>query len=163
MLLNLHITIIYHYRYSNCSTNSCQLSLHIEVESELFVIDVQNGIPQANLPWNRQQSMKLPGIHQGMLFEIVGDWLFIEAQGLGFNIQWNLKDYLVLTLSPLLWGKTVGLCGTLTGNPYDDYKNFDGGKSRGLSEFVDHWSVDESECANNILQKALHPCQVKCI
>ena len=37
------------------------------------------------------QSIAVPGLHNGLVFETVQDWIFIDAQGVGFKIRWNMK------------------------------------------------------------------------
>ena len=128
------------------------------MESDEFVISANNGKSSVSLDG---QSLQLPGVHNGMIFEIVGEWIFIEAQGLGFKLHWNSQDYLVITLSPVLWEKTVGLCGSLSGNPYDDFKNLDGENSQSMSAFVSYWSISDHECNNRGQPLASHPCQNK--
>ena len=130
------------------------------MESDEFVINVNNGRPSVSLGG---QSLQMPGVHNGMVFETVGEWIFIEAQGLGFKLHWNSQDYLVITLSPILWGKTVGLCGSLSGNPYDDFKDLDEENVHSMSDFVRYWSIGDHEC-NDRGSSQIHetnPCENK--
>ena len=147
-------------RNDNCTDHACQLSLYINVESDEFVINVNNGRPSVSLGG---QSLQMPGVHNGMVFETVGEWIFIEAQGLGFKLHWNSQDYLVITLSPVLWGKTVGLCGSLSGNPYDDFKDLDEENVHSMSDFVRYWSIGDHECNGRGPSQSLdtNPCQNK--
>lgn len=141
-----------HFRHSNCSSQSCQLSIHIEVESDEFIIESFNGSPRVTLD---QQSLAVPGFYDGMIFEVVGDWIFVEAQGLGVKLHWNSKDYLIVTMSAALWDKTVGLCGTMSGNPYDDYKSDEGDIIDSLPKFVESWTLNKQECETSLP----HPCK----
>ena len=105
------------------------------------------------------QSIAVPGLHNGLVFETVQDWIFIEGQGVGFSIRWNMKEFLVITLSPVLWGRTLGLCGSLSGNPYDDYRSASGERLPGLAHFVESWSLTGSQCVPSSVSDHPHPCQ----
>ena len=105
------------------------------------------------------QSIAVPGFHNGLVFEKVQDWIFIEGQGVGFSIRWNMKEFLVITLSPVLWGRTLGLCGSLSGNPYDDYRSASGERLPGLAHFVESWSLTGSQCVPSSVSDHPHPCQ----
>lgn len=102
-----------------------------------------------------KQSLAIPGFYDGMIFEVVGDWIFIEAQGLGLKLHWNSKDYLVITVSASLWDKTVGLCGTLSGNPYDDFMSDERNRIDSLPKFVESWTMNKQECETSLP----HPCK----
>ena len=64
------------------------MALHIEIEEEEFVLTTHSGA--AEVLFNGQ-SIAVPGLHNGLLFEKVRDWIFIEAPGVGFKIRWNMK------------------------------------------------------------------------
>ena len=72
----------------NSNRTSCPLALHIEIESEKFVITTQSGMAQVLF---NGQSIAVPGLHNGLVFQKVKDWIFIDAQGVGFKIRWNMK------------------------------------------------------------------------
>ena len=71
---------------------------------------------------------------------MVGDWLVLESEGLGLILRWDLQDRLALTAEPGLWNRTAGLCGSLTGNPYDDL-----GEAAGLAAWLDRWTLECEE------------------
>ena len=145
--------------FQNCTTIKCQLSLHIRVEDDEFIMENTN---EKLILTNEENSLSLPGYHSGMLFETVGNWLFVEAQSLGFKLYWDRHNYLVVKLDGQMWGRTSGLCGSLSGNPYDDYQDVEGKSASGLSNFVESWTLDEHECnsLNGQLISVQHPCQI---
>ena len=102
-----------------------------------------------------KQSLTIPGFYDGMIFEVVGDWIFVEAQGLGIKLHWNSKDYLIINLSASLWDKTVGLCGSLSGNPYDDFMSDERNRIDSLPKFVESWTINKQECETSLP----HPCK----
>ena len=51
----------------------------------------------------------------------------------------------MISADATLWGRTTGLCGSLNGNPYDDFKTYTGEDSRGLADFVQSWVVPDGE------------------
>ena len=131
------------------------------MESEEFVLSSHQGL--AEVIFNGQ-SIAVPGLHNGLLFEKVQDWIFIEGQGVGFNIRWNIHGFLVITLSPVLWGRTLGLCGSLSGNPYDDYRSASGERLPGLAHFIDSWSLTGAQCSSSSSSSSSsvsgsHPCE----
>ena len=133
------------------------MELHIEIESEEFVVFTHQGL--AEVIFNGQ-SIAVPGLHNGLVFEKVQDWIFIEGQGVGFSIRWNMKEFLVITLGPVLWGRTQGLCGSLSGNPYDDFRSGSGERLAGLASFIDSWSLTGAQCwPSSALARPHHPCQ----
>ena len=133
------------------------MDLHIEIESEEFLITTRQG--GAEVIFNGQ-SIAVPGMHNGLVFEKVQDWIFIEAQGVGFSIRWNLKEFLVITLSPVLWGRTLGLCGSLSANPYDDFRSNSGERVSGLTQFIQSWSLTGAQCPPSVSHlQPHHPCE----
>ena len=105
------------------------------------------------------QSIAVPGLYNGLVFEKVQDWIFIEGQGVGFSIRWNINGFLVITLSPVLWGRTLGLCGSLSGNPYDDYRSASGERLPGLAHFIESWSLRGEQCSSSTASSQSQPCQ----
>ena len=53
----------------------------------------------------------------------------------------------MITLSSVLWERTLGLCGSLSGNPYDDFRSVSGERLGGLSEFVESWSAGQCQAS----------------
>ena len=51
----------------------------------------------------------------------------------------------MISADAILWGRTTGLCGSLNGNPYDDFKTYTGEDSRGLADFVQSWVVPDGK------------------
>ena len=104
----------------------------------------------------------MPLTYLGIIFENVGNWILVEAEGLGFKIYWDSQDFIYIHLNSELWKKTNGLCGTLSGNPYDDFVDTEGSKvNNGLSGFVREWSLlDEyRDYSTNHNSEHIHPCE----
>ena len=92
----------------------------------------------------------MPTFETGILFEKVGSWVFAKADGLGFHLKWNAKEYLVvIEVAASLWGATEGLCGNHDGNPFNDFvprgENF-GGDRVTLKELIASWSHNGQNC-----------------
>ena len=65
----------------------------------------------------------------------------------------------MISLSSVLWERTLGICGSLSGNPYDDYRSSAGERLEGLSDFVSSWSLTEAQCLSSSPAPVTHPCQ----
>ena len=37
------------------------------------------------------EQLDVPGVHGGVVLETAGEWIFVLAEGVGFNIRWNQK------------------------------------------------------------------------
>ena len=91
---------------TDCTPGNCPLKIHLTVETEEYEVSLEQGCHDKRLrnilttfllgnnrpiATNNGQSIVIPGQHNGVTFEQAGDWLFIEVQGLGFKLHWNLK------------------------------------------------------------------------
>ena len=146
-------------RNSNCDSLDCNLSIVMEVEDEEYVISNINGSARVT---SLGESLEVPGVKRGIIFELVGDWLIVEVPGLGFSLHWNNKEFLEIKLSQLLWNRTAGLCGTLTDNPFDDQVNIDGQTATGFTNFVSSWSSGtDEECETSSIEALCNDETVK--
>lgn len=144
-------------RNSNCIVDVCQMTILMEVESEEIEIEFNNDYPTATM---NGESFNIPGHHNGILFEVIEDWLIVEVPGLGFSIYLSNEKILQIKLSSSLWNRTVGICGTLSGNYVDDFHDINGAQIGGYNHLLDSWKTENK---NNRLMKqtVLHPCREK--
>ena len=84
-----------------------------------------------------------------------GGWLVLEVSGLGLSLAWDLRDFLIITAEGPLWNRTAGLCGSLSGNPYDDFSLAEGGVGQGVASWVDSWTEETGQCDAG---QSGHPC-----
>jgi hypothetical protein len=72
--------------------------------------------------------------------ELAGTWVFFVADGLGFRVKWNMANAVSVEIAESLWDSTLGLCGRLNGDPYDDFLGSDGTtKLTSVSELAAEW------------------------
>ena len=66
----------------------------------------------------------------------------------------------MITLSSALWERTLGMCGSLSANPYDDFRSMTGERLDSLAEFVESWALTDQQCELSSPRAPLsHPCQ----
>ena len=140
-------------RYHKCVAGVCQMSVIMEVESEEIEMQFENDYPKVSM---NGESLTVPGHHNGILFEVIGDWLIIEVPGLGFNLFVTNDNLLQIKLSTSLWKRTVGLCGTLSGNYMDDFHDINGGNIDGYKQLINNWMIENHKV---FTQSSSHPCR----
>ena len=69
----------------------------------------------------------------------------LEVQGLGITLVWDTKDFLMITADGPLWDHTAGLCGSLNGNPYNDFAMGDGSSGPGVGAWVESWTSPNTQ------------------
>ena len=113
------------------------LILHLLLEADHYRVEVVGGRPTVTIGG---RTLAVPGVHQGVTMQLAGLWLVLEVQGLGITLVWDTKDFLMITADGPLWDHTAGLCGSLNGNPYNDFAMGDGSSSHGVGAWVESWT-----------------------
>lgn len=129
------------------------LVLHLTLETEQFRLEGAGGRAVVT---QGASSLAVPGRHGGVTLQQAGAWLLVEVQGLGLRLVWDTKDFLMITAEGPLWGRTAGLCGSASGNPYDDFSTADGSASSGVGSWVESWEAESEECGGG--GGETHPC-----
>lgn len=63
--------------------------IYIRAEDEEFVVRAEGG--RAVVSSGSGGKVAVPGAASGLVFEVVGRWLFVHADGLGFHLKWNMQ------------------------------------------------------------------------
>ena len=70
----------------SCST-CMKIRLVLETDEFILAADESGRLSVVH----GSSSLSIPGRHGGVVFQVAGDWLFVEILGLGFTLRWNAK------------------------------------------------------------------------
>jgi len=88
------------------------------------------------------QRISLPASVDGLTLESASGWTFLSSSGLGLKVKWNGQNVVYVETGEKLWGSTLGLCGNLNGDPFDDFLGSDGRtKAENVDQLANEWKA----------------------
>ncbi|KDR23192.1 Hemocytin, partial [Zootermopsis nevadensis] len=106
-------------------------------------------------------------LKQSFTVSRMGDTLLFQSRRYGFQVMWDAKESIKLSIPGKMSGHVDGLCGFFNRNMKDDKMKPDGKLGRTTAEFADSWvnSYLEAKCKPlscplSLQEKALHICSL---
>jgi von Willebrand factor len=135
------------------SVEPCPYSLDVFLQTTKYTFENVNG--QVKLSIGKKQ-FPIPVQIVGMKVTASGLDIRIHLESVPLTIVWDTKKFVQVEATPSIWNRTAGLCGTLDGNPDNDFTSKDGIIQKLPSTFVDSWRMPAFDKPNQNceLQKA---------
>ncbi|CAH2073181.1 unnamed protein product, partial [Iphiclides podalirius] len=119
----------------------CPSELVVYLDDKMYALSV--GEDGAVLFRNTKRLIPIPASLPGIRVSMPSDQVFVNLDALGVTIKWDTNNIIVVEGTLLLWNKTEGLCGTLDGNPENDFRIKDGTVAKTKSVMVASWQVNK--------------------
>ena len=111
--------------------------------------------PEASGPavyWG-DRKLAVPNQREKVVFQKLGHYLIVSNANLGYNIRWDGRETIFVSVTEEMRGKTCGLCGTFNGNKDDDFKTDVGRVVTSAANFATTWKksseIGQSKCCCN--------------
>ncbi|CAK1581500.1 unnamed protein product [Parnassius mnemosyne] len=129
-------------RHPECKRQAyCPSELVVYLDDKMYALSV--GEDGAVLFRNTKRLIPIPASLPGIRVSMPSDQVFVNLDALGVTIKWDTNNLIIVEGSILLWNKTEGLCGTLDGNPENDFMIKDGTIARTKSVMVASWQLNK--------------------
>ncbi|XP_013180497.1 PREDICTED: hemocytin isoform X2 [Papilio xuthus] len=129
-------------RHPDCKNFAyCPSELVVYINDKMYSLSV--GDEGAVLFRSTKRLIPMPASLPGIRVSMPSDQVFVNLDALGVTIKWDTNNLIVIEGSVLLWNKTKGLCGTLDGNPENDFLIKDGTIARTKSMMVTSWQLNK--------------------
>ncbi|KAK3108253.1 hypothetical protein FSP39_004202 [Pinctada imbricata] len=120
-----------------CSQNApCHRSL------DIYMGDTKISLkPEADGPaiyWG-DKKLAVPNQREKVVFQKLGHYIIVSNANLGFNIRWDGRETVFVSVAEEMRGKTCGLCGTFDGNKDNDFTTDIGRVVSSVSNFATTW------------------------
>ncbi|XP_037934058.1 hemocytin isoform X2 [Teleopsis dalmanni] len=151
----------------------CAHTLKINWQSVQYILESINGTLKLS---TRTNVLPIPVQVVGMKVLPVAEHIQIHLESVGVKIDWDRHQYIAVHVSPILWSKVGGLCGSLDGDYRNDLMSKYGKVMETVKAFADSWRVEDksdlcvmensaelefgsSKCASDKHQKAISICE----
>lgn len=90
---------------------------------------------------NIKRSLPIPVYLPGLRVDRSAHFVLITFDSLGVKLKWDGSLLLQIEASESMWNKTIGLCGTMNDDPYDEFFMKSGNQARSIATLVNSWRV----------------------
>ncbi|XP_068629642.1 hemocytin [Battus philenor] len=129
-------------RYPECKRQDyCPSELVVYINDKMYTLSV--GEDGAVLFRSTKRLIPIPASLPGIRVSMPSDQVFVNLDAVGVTLKWDTNNLIVIEGTVLLWNKTKGLCGTLDGNPENEFLIKDGTIARSKSVMVASWQLNK--------------------
>lgn len=85
------------------------------------------------------KKLAIPNQREKVVFQKLGHYIIVSNVNLGFNIRWDGRETIFVSVAEEMRGKTCGLCGIFDGNKDNDFTTDIGRVVSSVSNFATTW------------------------
>ncbi|KAJ8725925.1 hypothetical protein PYW08_004108 [Mythimna loreyi] len=119
----------------------CPSELTVYLDDKFYVLNV--GEDGSVVFRNSKRLIPMPASLPGIRVAMPSDFVLINLDAVGVTIKWDTNNIILVEGSVLLWNNTEGLCGTLDGNPENDFMTRDKTIAKTKSVLASSWQVNK--------------------
>ncbi|XP_026747695.1 hemocytin-like [Trichoplusia ni] len=129
-------------KHGDCQNkNLCPSELTVYLEDKFYVLSI--GEDGSVLFRNTKRLIPIPAALPGVRVSMPSDYVVIHLDAVGVTMKWDTNDVILVEGSVLLWNSTEGLCGTLDGNPENDFRTRDRTIAKTKTAMASSWQVNK--------------------
>ncbi|XP_014469310.1 PREDICTED: hemocytin isoform X2 [Dinoponera quadriceps] len=105
--------------------------------------------------------LPIPVYLPGLRVDKSAHFTLVSLDSLGVKLKWDGSLLLQIEASESMWNKTAGLCGTMNGDPDDDFLTKSGTHTKSISTLADSWRVSNLGETCDDYSNTQHACEVR--